>query len=73
VEYSFSFLFLSKNFPHKILILWYKIPPKEFDSTFNPLLLLACAAVDIGIAMRDQVKKLADPVERDRIKRLLSA
>ena len=44
---------------------------KEFDSTFNPFILLACAAVDIGIAMRDTVCKLADPVERDRIKREL--
>ena len=44
---------------------------KEFDSTFNPLMLLACAAVDVGIAMRDTVRKLADPVERDRIKREL--
>lgn len=44
---------------------------KEFDSTFNPLILFACAAVDIGIAMRDTVRKLADPVERDRIKREL--
>ena len=44
---------------------------KEFDSTFNPFILLACVAVDIGIAMRDTVCKLADPVERDRIKREL--
>ena len=44
---------------------------KEFDSTFNPLVLFACAAVDIGIAMRDTVRKLADPVERDRMKREL--
>ena len=52
---------------------WFKYQnsSKEFDSTFNPLLLLACAAVDIGIAMRDTVRKLADPVERDRIKREL--
>lgn len=52
---------------------WFKwqTAPKEFDSTFNPLLLLACAAVDIGIAMRDQVMKFADPVERDRMKREL--
>ena len=27
----------------------------EFDSTFNPLILGACAMVDIGIAMRDTV------------------
>lgn len=52
---------------------WFKwqSASKEFDSTFNPLLLLACAAVDIGIAMRDQVMKFADPVERDRMKREL--
>ena len=45
--------------------------PKEFDSTFNPLLLCAFAAVDIGIAMRDQVEKFSDPIERDRMKREL--
>ena len=52
---------------------WFKYQnsSKEFDSTFNPLMLLACAAVDIGIAMRDTVRKLTDPVERDRIKREL--
>jgi hypothetical protein len=52
---------------------WFKYQnsSKEFDSSFNPLVLLACAAVDIGIAMRDTVSKLMDPVERDRIKREL--
>ena len=52
---------------------WFKWrnAPKEFDSTFNPFVLMACAAVDIGIAMRDEVKKLADPVEQDRMKREL--
>ena len=44
---------------------------KEIDSTFNPLLLAAFAAVDIGIAMRDAVRTIADPVERDRMKREL--
>ena len=44
---------------------------EEFDSTFNPLLLAALSAVDIGIAMRDTVSCLADPVERDRMKREL--
>ena len=44
---------------------------EEFDSTFNPLLLAALAAVDIGIAMRDTVSRLADPLERDRMKREL--
>ena len=41
------------------------------DSTFNPLLLGACIAMDIGVIMRDEVKKLANPKERDRIKREL--
>ena len=44
---------------------------KEIDSTFNPLLLAAFAAVDIGIAMRDAVRTIADPIERDRMKREL--
>ena len=44
---------------------------KEIDSTFNPILFAACAAVDIGIAMRDTVRAIADPVERDRMKREL--
>jgi hypothetical protein len=44
---------------------------KEIDSTFNPFLLAACAAVDIGIAMRDTVRAIADPVERDQMKREL--
>jgi hypothetical protein len=44
---------------------------KEVDSTFNPFLLAACAAVDIGIAMRDTVRAIADPVERDQMKREL--
>ena len=44
---------------------------KEFDSTFNPLLLCACAMVDIGIAMRNEVSKFTDPVKRDRMKREL--
>ncbi len=44
---------------------------KKFDSTFSPLHLFACAAVDIGIAMRETVHKFTDPLERDRIKREL--
>ena len=44
---------------------------KEIDSTFNPILFAAFAAVDIGIAMRDTVLTIADPVERDRMKREL--
>ena len=52
---------------------WFKWreAPKKLDSTFNPYLLAACAAIDIGVAMRDTVKMLKDPVERDRIKREL--
>ena len=45
--------------------------PVIFDSQFNPLMLGVCIAMDIGVAMRDEVKKLADPAERDRIKREL--
>ena len=44
---------------------------KLLDSTFNPLLLGVCIAMDIGILMRDEVKKLASPGERDRMKREL--
>ena len=44
---------------------------KEIDSTFNPILFAAFAAIDIGIAMRDTVRTIADPVERDRMKREL--
>ena len=44
---------------------------KELDSTFNPLLLYACAMVDLGVAMRDEVSKFADPMERDRMRREL--
>ena len=42
-----------------------------FDSTFNPLLLGVCIAMDIGILMRDEVKKSTNPRERDRMKREL--
>ena len=44
---------------------------KEIDSTFNPILFAVFAAVDIGIAMRDTVRTIADPIERDRMKREL--
>ena len=44
---------------------------KCFDSTFNPLMLCAFAMVDVAAAMRDGVAKLADPAERDRMKREL--
>ena len=45
---------------------------KRFDSTFNPLLLCACAMVDVGVAMRNRMKTFADPKERDRMKRELA-
>ena len=41
------------------------------DSTFNPLLLGVCIAMDIGVLMRDEMKKLSNPKERDRMKREL--
>ena len=41
------------------------------DSQFNPLIFAVCIAIDIGIAMRDEVRKLSNPKERDRIKREL--
>ena len=44
---------------------------KLLDTGFNPLLFGVCIAADIGIAVRDEVRKLADPVERDRMKREL--
>ena len=45
--------------------------PKELDSGFNPLLLGVAIAMDIGVAMRDGVGKLADPQERERMRREL--
>ncbi|MBQ6140269.1 MAG: hypothetical protein IJI54_03200, partial [Kiritimatiellae bacterium] len=36
---------------------------KRFDSTFNPLLLCACAMVDVGVAMRERMRRFADPEE----------
>ena len=45
--------------------------PKQFDSDFNPLALGVFIAADIGVAMRDTVRKLADPKERERMKREL--
>jgi hypothetical protein len=44
---------------------------KEIDSTFNPFLFAACVAVDLANVVRDEVRFLADPVERDRMKREL--
>ena len=43
--------------------------PKQFDSGFNPFMLGVCIAMDIGVAMRDTVRKIADPVERERTRR----
>ena len=42
--------------------------PRELDSGFNPLLLGVAIAMDIGVAMRDGVGKLADPHERERMR-----
>jgi len=44
---------------------------KQLDSTFNPFMLGVCIAMDIGVAMRDTVRTIADPAERDRMKREL--
>ena len=44
---------------------------KEFDSKFNPFIFSACVAVDLANAMRNKVRQLADPIERDRMKREL--
>ena len=38
---------------------------KEFDTTFDPMLLAVLAAVDIGIVMRDTVRSLVNPAERE--------
>ena len=42
----------------------WKNSSKKFDSTFDPMILLVMAAVDIGIAMRDTVCCIANPDER---------
>ena len=42
----------------------WKNSSKKFDSTFDPMILLVMAAVDIGIAMRDTVCSIANPDER---------
>ena len=44
---------------------------KTCDYNFKPLAFLTHVAVDIGIAMRDEVRRLSDPAERDRMKREL--
>jgi hypothetical protein len=41
---------------------------KVFDYTFNPAFLGICIAMDIGVAIRNEVRKLKDPEERKRIK-----
>ena len=41
------------------------------DTGFNPLVLGVCIAMDIGVAVRRDVRKILDPVERDRVKREL--
>ena len=41
------------------------------DSNFNPLVLGVCIAMDIGVAVRRDIRNILDPVERDRIKREL--
>ena len=45
--------------------------PKRLDSKFNPLLLCACAMVDIGVAVRDTVSKFTNPTKRADMKRKL--
>ncbi len=36
---------------------------------FNPLMLCACAMIDVGVAVKRDVDTLRDPAERDRIRR----
>ena len=38
---------------------------------FNPLLFAVCVAADIGVAMKQTAETLADPEERDRVRREL--
>ena len=40
--------------------------PRELDSDFNPLILGVAICMDIGVAMREAVRKVADPAERAR-------
>ena len=40
--------------------------PRELDSDFNPLILGVAICMDIGVAMREAVRKVVDPVERAR-------
>ena len=41
---------------------------KSLDSTFNPLVLGVAIAMDIGLAMREVVRKVVDPEEREKMK-----
>ena len=52
---------------------WFAVrdAPKRLDSKFNPLLLCACAMVDIGVAVRDTVSKFTNPTKRADMKRKL--
>ena len=45
--------------------------PKYLDSDFNPFMLGACIAMDIGVAMREAVETVASPAKRERLKREL--
>ncbi len=49
---------------------WFAVrdAPKRLDSKFNPLLLCACAMVDIGVAVRDTVSKFTNPTKRAALK-----
>jgi len=38
---------------------------------FNPIMFGVCIAMDIGVAMRREVAKIADPVEREKTKKAL--
>lgn len=40
---------------------------KEIDSTFNPLMLGICLFADLGLAMREVVTTVTDPVKRARL------
>lgn len=43
----------------------------SLDTNFNPLMFGVCIAMDIGVAVRRDIQKIRDPVERDRIRREL--
>ena len=52
---------------------WFKWRNSDrmLDSGFNPFMLGACIAMDIGLAMRDEVRRIADPRERELARREL--